>query len=83
MNVQAFYDLVAGRRDVWSATRRGVPRAGVAGALLVLGSKGTDYSTAEGVPVVFSAQDDFATWAPSECPLCASAIALERPAAVG
>lgn len=55
----------------------------VAGALLVLGNKGTDYFAAEGVPVVCSARDDFATWTPGECPLCVSAIALERPAAAG
>jgi orotate phosphoribosyltransferase len=55
----------------------------VAGALLVLGSKGTDYFAAAGVPVVFNAHDDFATWAPNECPLCASGVALERPQAAG
>ena len=51
----------------------------VAGALLVLGDKGADYFAAEGVPVVFTARDDFATWAPAECPLCAASVPLEQP----
>jgi hypothetical protein len=50
----------------------------VAGALLVLGDKGADYFAAEGVPVVLSARDDFATWSPADCPLCASAVQLEQ-----
>ena len=50
----------------------------VAGALLVLGDKGADYFAAEGVPVVFTARDDFATWSPADCPLCASAVHLEQ-----
>jgi orotate phosphoribosyltransferase len=55
----------------------------VAGALLLLGEKGADYFATEGVPVVSSAHDDFATWTPAACPLCASAVPLERPAAAG
>jgi orotate phosphoribosyltransferase len=47
-----------------------------AGALLVLGDKGADFFAAERVPVVFCARDDFATWAPGDCPLCASAVPL-------
>jgi orotate phosphoribosyltransferase len=55
----------------------------VAGALLVLGDKGADYFAAEGVPVVYNTRDDFETWAPANCPMCASAIPLERPVAAG
>lgn len=55
----------------------------VAGALLVLGNKGTDFFAANGVWVVTSARDDFATWTPQECPLCASGTPLEQPSAAG
>ncbi|MEO8337609.1 MAG: phosphoribosyltransferase family protein [bacterium] len=91
---RGFHARVAGRRvaivdDVMSAgsalrgTHAALRALGadvvVAGALLVLGDKGTDYFAAEGVPVVFTERDDFATWAPADCPMCASAIPLERP----
>jgi orotate phosphoribosyltransferase len=55
----------------------------VAGALLVLGSKGADFFAANGVPVVASARDDFSTWTPQECPLCASGLPLEQTSAAG
>ncbi len=91
----AFTSRVAGKRvaivdDVMSAgsamraTYATLRSAGanvvVAGALLMLGSRGADYFAAEGVRVESSARDDFATWAPSECPLCASHVPLEGPA---
>jgi orotate phosphoribosyltransferase len=50
----------------------------VAGALLVLGNKGADFFATNGIPIVASVRDEFATWTPAECPLCASAVPLER-----
>jgi orotate phosphoribosyltransferase len=50
-----------------------------AGALFLLGDKGADYFAAESVPVVFTARDDLATWAPADCPLCASGVPLTDP----
>jgi orotate phosphoribosyltransferase len=65
-------------RGTYAELQRHSVKPVVAGALLVLGSKGEDFFSAEGVPVVATARDEFATWAPSECPLCASASPLER-----
>ncbi|MDB4889225.1 MAG: phosphoribosyltransferase [Gemmatimonadetes bacterium] len=63
-------------RGTYAELRTHGAKVVVAGALLVLGEKGTDYFAAEGVPVVFSERDEFATWAPAECPLCATRIPL-------
>jgi orotate phosphoribosyltransferase len=94
----AFASRVAGKRvaivdDVMSAgsalraTYASLRTVGAnvvaAGALLVLGDKGADYFAGEGVPVVSSARDEFATWAPADCPHCAAAVPLERPSAAG
>jgi orotate phosphoribosyltransferase len=49
----------------------------VAGALLVLGSKGADFFKERSIAVEAVARDDFELWQPSNCPLCAAGIALE------
>lgn len=49
----------------------------VAGALLVLGSKGADFFAAQGVAVAAVARDNFDLWPPAECPLCVAGLALE------
>jgi orotate phosphoribosyltransferase len=54
-----------------------------AGALLVLGARGADYFGARGVPVESVARDEYQTWEPSRCPLCAAGLPLEDPAAAG
>ena len=50
----------------------------VAGALLVLGDKGAGFFAEQGVPVEAVARDEFATWLPADCPLCASGMPIER-----
>jgi orotate phosphoribosyltransferase len=63
-------------RGTYAALRPLGANVVVAGALVVLGDKGADYFAAKGVPVVFTARDNFATWTPAECPLCAAAVPL-------
>jgi orotate phosphoribosyltransferase len=53
----------------------------VAGALLVLGSRGADYFGGRGVAVEAVARDDYQTWEPSGCPLCAAGVPVEDVAA--
>lgn len=70
-------------RGTYAALRERDAHVVAAGAFLVLGDKGAAFFAAEDVPVVFCARDDFATWPPADCPQCAAAVPLERPAAAG
>ncbi len=49
----------------------------VAGALLVLGTRGADFFAGHGVAVEAVARDEYQTWEPAGCPLCAAAVPLE------
>jgi orotate phosphoribosyltransferase len=49
----------------------------VAGALLVLGSTGSDYFAGEGIPVEAASRQAFELWEPARCPLCAAGVSLE------
>jgi orotate phosphoribosyltransferase len=49
----------------------------VAGALLVLGTRGADFFTGHGVAVEAVARDEYQTWEPAGCPLCAAGVPLE------
>jgi orotate phosphoribosyltransferase len=49
----------------------------VAGALLVLGSTGTEFFAQRGVAVEAAARDEYDLWMPAECPLCAKGLPLE------
>ena len=51
----------------------------VVGALLLLGSAGLDFFLQNGVAVEAVARLPFNVWAPTECPLCADGVPLERP----
>jgi orotate phosphoribosyltransferase len=51
----------------------------VAGALMVLGTTGIRFFAQQGVPVEAAVRDDFESWVPSECPLCAAGVPLEEP----
>jgi orotate phosphoribosyltransferase len=55
----------------------------VAGALLVLGTRGADFFAAQGVAVEAVARDEYQTWEPAGCPLCAAGVPLEDVAATG
>lgn len=88
---RAFRDRVAGKRvaivdDVMSAGSAlggtcdellaygAVPIA--AGAILVLGSTGSDLLHAKSIPVEAVMRVPYAVWLPSECPLCAERVPL-------
>ena len=88
----AFHDRVRGQRiamvdDVMSAgsSLRGtfeelkdkgaIPV--VAGALLVLGSKGADFFAEHEIAVEAVARDEYELWPPDSCPLCESGVPLE------
>ncbi|HEX8559102.1 MAG TPA: phosphoribosyltransferase family protein [Pyrinomonadaceae bacterium] len=49
----------------------------VAGALLVLGSRGAQHFAGLGVPVEAVAREEYQTWEPAACPLCAAGAPLE------
>jgi orotate phosphoribosyltransferase len=49
----------------------------VAGALLVLGSVGSDHFEEQRIPVSAVCRDDYPVWVPGECPLCDQGIPLE------
>jgi orotate phosphoribosyltransferase len=49
----------------------------VAGALLVLGSTGSEFFKERGVAVEAAARDDYELWLPADCPLCAGGLPLE------
>ena len=49
----------------------------VAGALLVLGSKGADFFAENGVALEAVARDEYDLWLPANCPLCAAGLPLE------
>lgn len=45
-----------------------------AGALLVLGSAGSDFFAKRGVSVLSVVRQDYDLWLPAECPLCAAGV---------
>jgi orotate phosphoribosyltransferase len=49
----------------------------VAGALMVLGTTGVRFFAQQGVPVEAAVREDFESWVPSECPLCAAGVPLD------
>ncbi len=49
----------------------------VAGALLVLGSTGSDFFAEQGIAVEAVCRDEYDFWLPGECPLCATGVPLE------
>ncbi|HXG72977.1 MAG TPA: hypothetical protein VNJ04_20480 [Gemmatimonadaceae bacterium] len=49
----------------------------VAGALLVLGSRGLDLFADKSLPVEAVARDEFALWPPGDCPLCGAGVPVE------
>ncbi len=49
------------------------------GALLVLGSWSGTFATEHNIPLESLAQSPNNLWMPSECPLCAAGISIERP----
>jgi orotate phosphoribosyltransferase len=49
----------------------------VAGALLVLGTRGADFFNAHGVAIEAVAHDEYQTWEPAGCPLCVAGVPLE------
>jgi orotate phosphoribosyltransferase len=53
----------------------------VAGALLVLGSKGADFFAQRGVAVEAAARNEYEMWLPADCPLCTAGRPLEDAAA--
>jgi orotate phosphoribosyltransferase len=55
----------------------------VAGALLVLGTLGADFFAGHGVAVEAVARDEYQTWEPMRCPLCAAGVPLEDPDPTG
>ena len=50
----------------------------VAGALMVLGSTGTDFFAKQQVAVEAVVRESYSLWLPSECPLCAAGTRLEN-----
>ena len=64
-------------RGTYAELRRHSLEPVAAGALLVLGNKGAHFFAKNEIPVVACARDEFATWTPAECPLCANAVPLE------
>jgi orotate phosphoribosyltransferase len=56
------------------ATKKALDEAGastvVVGALMMLGSRGADYFSAERIPVEAVEHRTFTMWKPDECPLC-------------
>jgi orotate phosphoribosyltransferase len=50
----------------------------VAGALLLLGTKGEECFAACGIPVQAAVRDEFQLWLPSECPLCAEGLPIDH-----
>jgi orotate phosphoribosyltransferase len=51
----------------------------VAGALLVLGTRGVDLFAERGIPVESVCRQQYDLWLPSACPLCAAGAPLEQP----
>lgn len=50
----------------------------VAGALLILGNKGTDHFQKENIPVESTNRDAYDFYEPSNCPMCKAGTPLER-----
>ena len=88
----AFHERIRGKRiaivdDVMSAgsALRGTfaelrahdAKTVVAGALLVLGTRGVDFFSERGVPVESVDNDSFDLWTPDECPRCAAGEPVE------
>lgn len=91
---KAFIERVRGRKvaivdDVMSAgsaamaTYRELQSHGattvVAGALMILGTRGAELFAQAGVPVEAVARREFKVWLPEECPLCANGAPLVKP----
>lgn len=89
----ALVELVRGRRvamvdDVMSAgsslraTHAELLDSGaipvVAGALLVLGTRGQEFFAGRGIPVEAVVRDTYELWPPETCPMCARGEVLER-----
>ena len=55
----------------------------VAGALLILGSAGTDFFAERRVPVECVAREAFHLWPPPDCRLCAAGVPLEDVVSTG
>jgi orotate phosphoribosyltransferase len=49
----------------------------VAGALLVLGSRGSEFFAEQGIPVEAVSRESYDLWLPDACPLCARGLPLE------
>lgn len=50
----------------------------VAGALLVLGTRGQEFFAERGIPVEAVVRDSYDVWAPESCPMCARGEVLEQ-----
>ena len=50
----------------------------VAGALLVLGTKGVEFFSERGVTVEAVGHDNFDLWSPGDCPRCAVGEPVEQ-----
>ncbi len=55
---------------------------GAVGALVLLGTKASDYFANLGIPVEALAQRSFGTWAPDECLMCRRGEPLEDPSSL-
>ena len=64
-------------RGTWAELEAHGATPVVAGALLVLGSKGADFFAQRGIPVEAAARDDYEMWVPADCPLCIAGLPLE------
>ena len=49
-----------------------------AGALLVLGNVGASFFADRGIPVIGATREEYASWLPADCPLCAEGMPLEQ-----
>lgn len=80
----ALVDDVISAGSSLAATHAALTAAGAvpvaAGALMVLGSRGSDLLAALHVPVETLARQAYDSWTPRQCPLCEAGIALENVA---
>jgi orotate phosphoribosyltransferase len=63
-------------RGTYTALRAHAAVPVVAGALLVLGTKGAAFFAEQGVPVEAAARREYQMWTPAECPHCAAGVPL-------
>lgn len=64
-------------RGTYTALQVGGAMPVVAGALLVLGSKGADFFAQRGLPVEAVTSNEFELWSPDACPICVAGLPLE------